>query len=176
MQMSETVGELMFTSLSDGYRLLGHGRLIAVIYRVRCREVTPQNTWSDRLEITEAVLQLFVTCAGKRRGAELLDTCFDGLSLVRRQPRERSNAPWKDVMVDVKALLEADWEELLEEMIARVELEPSSYAADNCLMGLEWLRDTILDKEEQRRSNMARTILSVNAGSSSLKITLFRVE
>jgi hypothetical protein len=79
-------------------------------------------------------------------------------------------------MVDVKGLLEADWEELMEQLIAHVELEPRSHAADSCLTGLEWLRNTILDREEQRRYDMPKTILSINAGSSSLKITLFSVE
>jgi hypothetical protein len=81
-------------------------------------------------------------------------------------------------MVDVQELLEADWEELIEEMIAAVELHPDSHDQDACLMDLEWLRDTCLDREKQSRYNMSKpkTILSINAGSSSLKITLFSVD
>jgi hypothetical protein len=81
-------------------------------------------------------------------------------------------------MVDVQELLEADWEELIEELIAAVELHPDSHDQDACLMDLEWLRDTCLDREKQSRYNMSKpkTILSINAGSSSLKITLFSVK
>lgn len=91
-------------------------------------------------------------------------------------PRAKG-ASWKRVMVDVKKLVEVDWEDLLEELIARVELEPSSHDADSCLMGLEWLRNTILDREEHSRQKMSsKIILAINAGSSSLKITLFSAQ
>jgi acetate kinase len=45
-------------------------------------------------------------------------------------------------------------------------------------MSLDRLRDTILIREKQSHYNMSRPeiILSINAGSSSLKITLFRVK
>jgi hypothetical protein len=107
--------------------------------------------------------------AGKEQRRPIAFACTDH---GNNAPRARC----RHVMVDVQALLDADWEELINELIARVESEPSNQAADACLTDLEWLRDTILDREEQ--SNMAepRIILSINAGSSSLKITLFSVK
>jgi hypothetical protein len=77
--------------------------------------------------------------------------------------------------VDVQAPVEVGWEDLVVELIPRVELRPSSHDVDSCLMNLGWLRNTFLDREELRRQNMSerKIILAINAGSSSLKITLF---
>ena len=80
---------------------------------------------------------------------------------------------------NVRELLDIEWEDLINELIARSERQPDEgHSAKSTIDSLVWLRNTCLDREQPRNSIMSRPriILSINAGSSSLKITLFHVD